>query len=136
MRESKRSGCSTRVLIGKPRLLVTDVPTTALDVTVQAQILELIKELHSAVISIMQDRGVGAETCDAALVMYGGQYVERGGLSMSFLCAGNALHLGTAPLHAENGPGHSDQAHADTRSAAVAHQRSDGLRLRHPVRVA
>ena len=52
---------------------------------------------------------------------------------MSFLCAGNALHLGTAPLHAENGPGHSDQAHADTRSAAVADQRPDGLRLQHPV---
>lgn len=55
---------------------------------------------------------------------------------MSFLYAGNAIHLVTAPLHAENGPGQSDQAHADTRSAAVALQRSDGRRLRHPVRVA
>ena len=57
------------MLIGKPRLLVADVPMTALDVTVQAQILELIKELHSAVISITQHSGVGAETCDTARVI-------------------------------------------------------------------
>ncbi|MEC5168616.1 hypothetical protein [Glaciihabitans sp. GrIS 2.15] len=56
------------MLIGKPRLLVADVPMTALDVTVQAQILELIKELHSAVISVTQDLAVGAETCDTARI--------------------------------------------------------------------
>jgi peptide/nickel transport system ATP-binding protein len=69
-------------LICKPRLLIADEPTTALDVTVQAQILELIKELHdelnSAVILITHDLGVVAETCDKVLVMYGGQCVEKG----------------------------------------------------------
>ncbi len=69
-------------LICKPRLLIADEPTTALDVTVQAQILELIKELHdelnSAVILITHDLGVVAETCDKVLVMYGGQCVETG----------------------------------------------------------
>jgi peptide/nickel transport system ATP-binding protein len=69
-------------LIDEPELLIADEPTTALDVTVQAQILELIKELHaeinSAIILITHDLGVVAETCDKVLVMYGGQCVEKG----------------------------------------------------------
>jgi peptide/nickel transport system ATP-binding protein len=69
-------------LICEPKLLIADEPTTALDVTVQAQILELIKdlraELNSAVILITHDLGVVAETCDQVLVMYGGQCVEKG----------------------------------------------------------
>jgi peptide/nickel transport system ATP-binding protein len=68
-------------LICQPKLLIADEPTTALDVTVQAQILELIKSLHeelnSAVILITHDLGVVAETCDKVLVMYGGQCVEK-----------------------------------------------------------
>jgi peptide/nickel transport system ATP-binding protein len=68
-------------LISEPRLLIADEPTTALDVTVQAQILELIKdlrtELNSAVILITHDLGVVAETCDSVVVMYGGQAVEK-----------------------------------------------------------
>ncbi len=75
-------------LICQPRLLIADEPTTALDVTVQAQILELIKELrdelHSAVILITHDLGVVAETCDKVVVMYGGQSVERGTVATVF----------------------------------------------------
>ena len=76
-------------LICKPRLLIADEPTTALDVTVQAQILELIKDLHdelnSAVILITHDLGVVAETCDKVLVMYGGQCVEKGRVDEPFM---------------------------------------------------
>ena len=75
-------------LICDPILLIADEPTTALDVTVQAQILELIKELHdelnSAVILITHDLGVVAETCDQVLVMYGGQCVEKGSVDELF----------------------------------------------------
>ncbi|HEY5230298.1 MAG TPA: ABC transporter ATP-binding protein [Galbitalea sp.] len=75
-------------LICEPTLLIADEPTTALDVTVQAQILELIKELHeelnSAVILITHDLGVVAETCDQVLVMYGGQCVEKGNVDDLF----------------------------------------------------
>jgi peptide/nickel transport system ATP-binding protein len=75
-------------LICNPRLLIADEPTTALDVTVQAQILELIKdvqnEFNSAVILITHDLGVVAETCDTVVVMYGGQCVERGGVGDIF----------------------------------------------------
>lgn len=67
-------------LITKPELLIADEPTTALDVTVQAQILELIKsmqkELGMAVIFITHDLGVVSGLCDRVQVMYGGRIVE------------------------------------------------------------
>ena len=64
-----------------PRLLIADEPTTALDVTLQAQILELMRELKSAsgaaIILITHDLGVVAEVCDEVAVMYAGEIVER-----------------------------------------------------------
>jgi oligopeptide transport system ATP-binding protein len=67
-------------LITKPELLIADEPTTALDVTVQAQILELIKsmqkELGMAVVFITHDLGVVSGLCDRVQVMYGGRIVE------------------------------------------------------------
>lgn len=75
-------------LICNPKLLIADEPTTALDVTVQAQILELMKDLQrefdSAIILITHDLGVVAETCDDVLVMYGGQCVETGSVENLF----------------------------------------------------
>ena len=64
-----------------PRLLIADEPTTALDVTLQAQILDLMRELKAAsgaaIILITHDLGVVAEVCDEVAVMYAGEIVER-----------------------------------------------------------
>ena len=69
-------------LAGKPRLLVADEPTTALDVTIQAQILELIRKIQRdegmSVLLITHDLGVIAEMCDRVAVMYAGRVVELG----------------------------------------------------------
>jgi oligopeptide transport system ATP-binding protein len=69
-------------LICDPKLLIADEPTTALDVTIQAQILELMKEIQKktgmAIIFITHNLGVVAEICDKVAVMYAGHIVEKG----------------------------------------------------------
>ena len=80
-------GMRQRVMIAmalscRPELLIADEPTTALDVTIQAQILRLLKELkertNTAVILITHDLGVVASSCSRIIVMYGGQIMETG----------------------------------------------------------
>ncbi|WP_417773478.1 ABC transporter ATP-binding protein [Stappia sp.] len=75
-------------LANNPRLLIADEPTTALDVTIQAQILDLVralqKETGTALIMITHDLGVVAETADKVAVMYAGRVVEAGSVSAVF----------------------------------------------------
>ncbi|MDA8412089.1 MAG: ABC transporter ATP-binding protein [Treponema sp.] len=86
-------GMRQRVMIAmalacRPKLLIADEPTTALDVTIQAQILELMKALRSdidsAIIMITHDLGVVAEICDRVLVMYAGRIVESASIKELF----------------------------------------------------
>ena len=86
-------GMRQRVMIAialacDPRLLIADEPTTALDVTLQAQILDLMRELKAgsgaAIILITHDLGVVAEVCDEVAVMYAGEIVERAAVDELF----------------------------------------------------
>lgn len=86
-------GMRQRVVIAialacNPKLLIADEPTTALDVTIQAQILELMKELQkkfeTSIIMITHDLGVVAELADNVMIMYAGKIVERGNVDQIF----------------------------------------------------
>ena len=117
-------------MINNPDVLIADEPTTALDVTVQAQILELIdrvkKEFDIGVILITHDLGVIAEVAQTVMVMYAGRSMERGR-------DGRALHPAAAPVHlgpARVDPPRRREGHAsrsDRGLAAVADQRAAGL---------
>jgi len=99
-------------LINNPKVLIADEPTTALDVTVQAQILDLIKDLQAefnmAVILITHDLGVIAESAQNVLVMYAGRIVERSTVNALF---SEPTHpyawglLGAVNSHATSGRG-------------------------------
>jgi oligopeptide/dipeptide ABC transporter ATP-binding protein len=86
-------GMRQRVMIAmalacNPKILIADEPTTALDVTIQAQVLELLSEIQSeykmAVMLITHDLGVVAETCQRAIVMYAGQVIEEASVDELF----------------------------------------------------
>src|SRR5512140_2548228 len=86
-------GMRQRVMIAmalacEPKLLIADEPTTALDVTIQAQVLDLMRELKAAsgaaIILITHDLGVGAVVCDEVAVMYAGEIVERAAVDELF----------------------------------------------------
>ena len=97
-------GMKQRVVIAialacNPQILIADEPTTALDVTIQAQVLELMKELKekhgTAMIMITHDLGIVAEVCDEVAVMYAGRIIEKGTLDQVF---NNTLHPYTEGL--------------------------------------
>ena len=88
-------GMKQRVVIAialacKPQFLIADEPTTALDVTIQAQVLTLIKELidnnHMSMLLITHDLGIVAEVCDDVAVMYAGRIIEMGSADDIFNC--------------------------------------------------
>ena len=85
-------------LICHPKLLIADEPTTALDVTIQAQILELMKDLQKktqmGIIFITHNLGVVAEICDKVSVMYAGKIVEQGKVDDIFYRTGHPYTMG------------------------------------------
>ncbi len=96
-------GMRQRVMIAmglacSPDVLIADEPTSALDVTIQAQIMDIIKELRtktkSAIILITHDLGIVSDVCDNVIVMYGGRIVEKGTIDDIFYSAAHPYTIG------------------------------------------
>ena len=136
-------GMRQRVMIAmamalNPALLIADEPTTALDVTVQAQVLSVMRRLQeefgTAIILITHDLGVVAEMADEVVVMYAGAVMERAPRRTLFYRQPPPLHRGPARLAPGQGR-RADAAHSHPRRAAVAHRPAGGVPLRAPVPV-
>ena len=86
----------------EPELLIADEPTTALDVTIQAQIIALMEELQEklgmSIIIITHDLGVVADMADEIIVMYAGEIVERGTARGYLLSPAAPVYMGTSPV--------------------------------------
>ena len=120
-------GMRQRVMIAmalscKPELLIADEPTTALDVTIQAQILELIKKIKdetgTSVILITHDLGVVAGMTDHVVVMYAGKVIERAPTLELFARSGQSVHEGAARVGARSDVRRAEGALSDSRAAA------------------
>ncbi len=103
-------GMRQRVMIAmalacNPKLLIADEPTTALDVTIQAQILDLMRDLKrrvgAAIMLITHDLGVVAEVAERVMVMYAGRKVEEAPVARAVPLAAASLHAGPARRGAE-----------------------------------
>ena len=123
-------------ITNSPSILIADEPTTALDVTIQAQVLEVMKrvqqETQAATIMITHDLGIVAEMCDRVLVMYAGHIVESGDVTTIFRVAAASLHdrADEQPAEADRGRG---VARADHRRAALADRPAAGLSVPSPL---
>ncbi len=113
-----------------PDLLIADEPTTALDVTIQAQVLEVLERIQertkSSIMLITHDLGVVAGVADRVQVMYAGRPVERGTVDELFYDAASPVHGGVARVAATAGPavGQEQPAAPDQGAAAVADLRA------------
>ncbi len=120
-------------LTNEPKLLIADEPTTALDVTTQAQILRLIERLRQefgmAVIMITHDLGVIAEVADRVQVMYAGQVVESGTLDQIFYDPQHPYTWGLLGSLTRIDRPRTAPARPDQRPAAVADLAADRLPL-------
>ena len=125
----------------RPALLIADEPTTALDVTIQAQILALMldlqKELGMGLILITHDLGVVAQTAQRVIVMYAGRKVEEADVETLFA---NPRHpytrglMASIPARAIVGRQRGSTAGRDSRHGALADPAAEGLRLRAALR--
>ena len=112
-------GMRQRVMIAmalacNPKILIADEPTTALDVTIQAQIMDLMSELkekmNTAIILVTHDLGVVANFADRIQVMYAGQVVERGTAKEIFGREQTSVYMGAVKFCSEDGKGDEERA--------------------------
>ena len=120
-----------------PDLLIADEPTTALDVTIQAQILEVIarlkSEFNSAVVLITHDMGVVAEVADRVIVMYAGRVVEHGTKEEVFNDPQHPYTWGLLGSIPRLGSAAAEAVDRDSGESAVAGEPAGGLPFRAPL---
>ena len=116
--------CIVMALLSKPRLIIADEPTTALDVTVQAQVLAVLKDMASrtgtAVLLITHNMGIVSQYADRVAVMYAGRIVETGGVRDVI---DNPMHPYTQGLLAAIPENHSDMRTMKSIPGSVPHPR-------------
>lgn len=109
-------------LVGKPSIIIADEPTTSLDVTIEAQILDLLKELrdkmNTSIILITHDLGVIAKMCDRVLVMYGGKVAEKGTVDEIFYETAHPVHGRSHQINRYAGYLQESEAGADRWNSA------------------
>ncbi len=124
-------------LANEPKLLIADEPTTALDVTIQAQILALLRDLKDrlgmAMLLITHDMGVIAGHADRVNVMYAGRVVETADVRRALRRDAPPVHPGPARLHPAARPGRQQGAVRHPRAAARPVAPAAGLPVRGPV---
>ena len=137
-------GMRQRVMIAmalscNPKLLIADEPTTALDATIQAQILELMRELRErlgmSILLITHDLGVIAEMVDEVAVMYAGRIVERGPVADIFSQPAAPVHGGVAAVDPAARHALLDPAEGDPRDGAEPARLAGRLPVRAAVRL-
>ncbi len=119
----------------EPELLIADEPTTALDVTIQAQILDLMRNLRdetgTAIILITHDLGVVAEMCDRVAVMYAGEIVEQTDVTTLFRQPEAPVHAGTDRIDPGRRPGPRTScrsSRATSRTSSTSRRAAGSLR--------
>ncbi len=122
-----------------PKLLIADEPTTALDVTIQAQILDELRQLRrdsaAGIILVTHDLGVVADIADRVVVMYAGRVVEQGTLDEIFYDPQHPYTWGLLGSITRVDRDRSAAAPGDPRHAAVADVRAEGLPFPAPLSV-
>ena len=126
-------------IVNRPQLLIADEPTTALDVTIQAQILDLLAELRAkfglAMLFISHDLAVVSQVADRVAVMYAGSLVELGAKQDIFQCPCASLHSRTAARRARPEDRARTSAGDHRRHGPAAARDASGLRLRAALRI-
>ena len=121
-------------MANQPKLLIADEPTTALDVTIQAQVLEVLRtaqdETDAAMLLITHDLGIVAGMADRVVVMYAGRIVEEGTLDDDLLSLAPPVHARAARLAPASRLGPARAADHDPRHAAEPAATPAGLRAR------
>ena len=121
-------------LVGSPSIVIADEPTTSLDVTIEAQILDVLKNLQktlgTSIILITHDLGVIAKLCDRVLVMYGGKIVERGSVDEIFYDTATSLHKRTYAFNCQTGYSKRPQIAANRRNTSGSVCTSERMSVR------